>query len=1555
MIARSHPPGRHGRRQVRSHRWLPLILLSNLHAAASRLLITRWATSALLVLGLIAWQPVCWAQPAPTPAPPEDDPEAANDLHSLYYSAHLPTDRRLAQDLDQARQLFEAGRYSEGLPLMDRVLEASEDTFELAHRRQSTRVATSLKSAATEILANLPAAGVAALELDQGLKAQRELADAIEQGSVAGLAHVAQRYPVTEAAGEAILMLAQANLDAGRYTMAAALYEELRTWPKAAEEYEALIAVRLALCYAAAGNETSFQAAADRLQNLQSPSTRAEAEQLIGTDNFGQWLASLSQAASVLERSEGDAWLVEGRSVERNPLYVAGGAPHAWPTWDARTVKEYHVSQRLDARLEWQQRRGVSWGLVASPIAVGNYVIVRTPSNLVAVDFNTGRRVWETRSESAADDTNTINLPFGEDGDQGAVALEALEQRLWLDAVYGALSSDGERVYAIRNLDSIQLRNNMRFRLQLLRRGGDDYGEPGNTLTAYDLRTEGKRLWEINGESNEELSGCFFLGSPIAVGDTLCVMAEFANAVHLLQLEAETGKLLWKQPLANLEHGVVFDIGRRLAGATPTYAGGLVFCPTGAGSVVAVDPVKRSLEWAFRFEVDEDLATRATTGWQQQYGAYQPTLATRWQRNRVIASGDALLVTAPECEQLYCLDADTGEKQWAIDRGDYDYLAGVTGNRVVVVASRYVDILDLGTGKPADGASRTELPEELTVAGLGVLTDDALLLPLSGNQVGVVNLASGDLEQVLALREGTSIGNLAFHRGALLSQSATALTRFDQMSLLREQLAQSEQQGISNANTLRIRGELAWGEGDLDEAIRLLLEAHQRDAEDSLVKMRLTKALVTGLRSDYPRYRKHSDLLASLSTDTRQRLELFRFNVEGSLAAAEPASAYEYAREIFVIDREAMLERAEGYHVQAERWFAARMNQIWESADDELRKTITEDVQRRLDEAQAAHSTSDLARLVRYFGSVPAGRTASLQLSEEYTATQRYAEAELLVLQSAESTALSASDELRAQVTALTPGLDASDVLEQHYNSRATWPDGRVETSVDTGRVNTNNRTALNRNMRAGQNLRLLVEPRSCGLPSVGPAMLALSYGTQNQLFAWNQFGEVTHGVPLQFVTLQNSNTNSDLTCVRFGHFAVLGSGEQVAVVDLRQGEVEEGPLLWSSPVSSRGNRRTLRAVQVGGRTVIRSVPTQGDTEGPTGELCSATPQGVVLRSEEQLRCHGTVDGELLWERRDMPIDGEAFGDSKYLFLKGDGEATGVILSMTDGSKVGQWQHPEGKTILTHGSHVVVTQLKAGRRVVRVVDVLTGDTLIERSYSGKATQPIVSANLVMIMEPSGELEALDAASGTLQFAVPLEPERQLETIHLLPTDDLLILATNTRSTAQHKTAGHEALENSPVITGDIYALDPTTGRPRWSRPASVRGQGLWRMQPTASPALVFISRQESRQGNKQGGHTRVLVLDKRTGRSLLREDELHDADNAPWAMRIDQAAEPTVSLDLRHTLVTLRFTEAPRPPEPVALADVEGVTKGPSSGLFGILQKLSGGSLSPETPVDDDD
>src|SRR5262249_49066962 len=125
---------------------------------------------------------------------------------------------------------------------------------------------------------------------------------------------------------------------------------------------------------------------------------------------------------------------------------------------------------------------------------------------------------------------------------------------------------------------------------------------PTNRLTAYELATEGKLSWEIDGaNAANDLAGAFFLGPPLAVDDTLYVLAEIRSAVYLLALEPRTGHLEWRQQLVGLEQSVMLDPQRRLSAATPSQSAGILVCPTSAGIVVAVDLIAREFAWVYRY------------------------------------------------------------------------------------------------------------------------------------------------------------------------------------------------------------------------------------------------------------------------------------------------------------------------------------------------------------------------------------------------------------------------------------------------------------------------------------------------------------------------------------------------------------------------------------------------------------------------------------------------------------------------------------------------------------------------------------------------------------------------------------------------------------------------------------------------------------------------------------------------------------------------------------------------------------------------------------------
>src|SRR5690606_5002068 len=140
------------------------------------------------------------------------------------------------------------------------------------------------------------------------------------------------------------------------------------------------------------------------------------------------------------------------------------------------------------------------------------------------------------------------------------------------------------------------------------------------------------------------------------------------------------------------------------------------------------------------------------------------------------------------------------------------------------------------------------------------------------------------------------------------------------------------------------------------------------------------------------------------------------------------------------------------------------------------------------------------------------------------------------------------------------------------------------------------------------------------------------------------------------------------------------------------------------------------------------------------------------------------------------------------------------------------------------GRNMVVTQFQGGKRVIRIVDPLDGKVLVERAYAGPAKYTTLAPSLVAAMEPAGKFEVLDAQKGVVRFEQELLPEKGLDSVYLQRSGSLLLVATNTRSAQQHNTAGHQPLDNSPIMTGHVYAFDNETGKPQWHQPASVQGQ-----------------------------------------------------------------------------------------------------------------------------------
>ena len=177
--------------------------------------------------------------------------------------------------------------------------------------------------------------------------------------------------------------------------------------------------------------------------------------------------------------------------------------------------------------------------------------------------------------------------------------------RAWDDSLFGTLSSDGRLVYSIEDAGRTAAAPHARSPCGGRRNPGGTAAF--NYLAARDIRS-GKLKWALGGPNDQfalPQAETFFLGPPLPLLGQLYAIGEVKGEIRLFVLDPDPEKkgdrIVWSQQLAVVEHGIQEDPQRRIIGISPSYADGILVCPTSTGALVAVDLATRSLLWGYRY------------------------------------------------------------------------------------------------------------------------------------------------------------------------------------------------------------------------------------------------------------------------------------------------------------------------------------------------------------------------------------------------------------------------------------------------------------------------------------------------------------------------------------------------------------------------------------------------------------------------------------------------------------------------------------------------------------------------------------------------------------------------------------------------------------------------------------------------------------------------------------------------------------------------------------------------------------------------------------------
>ena len=677
--------------------------------------------------------------------------------------------------LKQAQSLTGQSRWHDAVEVLQFLLNEPTDAFAFRSQREFQ----SLQEEIDKTLGNLPEEGRRNYLNRYTAHADRVLEEARQAQDLDLLRQVFKKYGHTPAGQTALRLSARLLEDQGEFLQSAELWQrlaKLTTGEEQARNNERAARLLLRAGRKDMTRKLSPKLTEEEIENLQQSWPDSNSDQNETAQSASPYLTFPDRQFS-------------GRPPE--PVLAA--------RWNQSLVERYRIRTRFQELIGELEDLEIAPVSTAQPLVVGDVVAYRSLRSLQVRNIADGALVWERRLPESPEQMLTAaqfeqedeldDIDFHAESRRHRLASHRLANLAYRDEIYGALSSDGIRLFFV-DAPGGDVFSDMEG---IWNRFDDEQTSPPeggtNELVACDLKT-GRPLWRIGGVKVEErfsrpLAGTFFLGPPVASGEGLYVLGETDGEVTLYCLSPQTGETRWAQPLAAPGRPMGGEPVRMQWLCRPVIADGVIVCPTGCGWVVAVDQVTQRLRWTTRYSPRVEQARRYRGRYVMQ--SIQP-INRRWHATVPVVANGRVLLTPPELPDefgaanplLYCLDLFTGKMLWEqtkVDRsnGTMLYLAGHFNDLAILVGTNSVTARKIsGIGEIEWSVSLSQPP-----CGRGVIINDRLLLPVNANQLLSIDLAQGKLDKTFPLTEtGMSLGNLTFGENLLISMNYEHLCAF---------------------------------------------------------------------------------------------------------------------------------------------------------------------------------------------------------------------------------------------------------------------------------------------------------------------------------------------------------------------------------------------------------------------------------------------------------------------------------------------------------------------------------------------------------------------------------------------------------------------------------------------------------------------------------------------------------------------------------------------------------------------------------------------------------
>jgi outer membrane protein assembly factor BamB len=1357
-----------------------------------------------------------------------------------------------------------------------------------------------------------------AYELHYGAAAEKLLQEASNERDWHKVAEVRRRYFHTQAGYRATGLMAMNAWSGGRAIETVALLEGIVNQKSAKKCLgDSLVSMYLQACLIS--NRESVIESTDPAVK----STPMQSDRLPATD--------------------ADDYPFTGRTPARNGS-DGGQFPLSSVRWDARTTPSPRQDKSItDKTAEFVSRRSLP-PPTAMPIRVGNQVLMRSTEQLVGIDLRSGKQFWSYpwQSPSEVHEETTVLLDEFE-GEQEQSDVES--QRVWNDVPYGQVSSDGKHAYMIDNLSEVDLQVLSQFMV----RGQRQTESQSNTLVAVDLETEGMLVWRLGkeGDPKSPLANSFFLGPPLPVDGLLYVIVETGGDIELVCLQPETGGLVWRQHLVSVESGGVGSDGiRRVSGAMPSEQEGILICPTGAGSVVAVDRYDRTIRWAMLYGRSEE---RFISMHPSTRDADVKQLYSRWDNSLAVIEGSRVLLTAAESERIFGFDLFDGRVLFLPkSRSQMLYLAGVRQNRFLLVGPQEIRAFDLDSGAQVWASEPAIFGSAGQVCGRGFFDDSSYYVPTIGGKILRVSLADGKLMQERAV--DFPLGNMIVAGGEVIVQSPTRVSVAQGESSLRPWVARQLEADENDLDALLSQSQLQLQDGDRKAAVKTLDRARKIDPENIEVQILSIKAMLATLRDEEKVDPKIIETLDDLIIQEDDRIEFLSLRIRAAIDQADPILATKQMTELsrLVLDEPvgSLMEPGAGGRsdrsVTQDAWMEARAYQIHELATKQGNlQQIEKQIQASLTGA-ANRTTDQLVRLRRHLSPLIGASELRLDLVRRHLSQSDSLAAERALFGSKLAT--------DQTITELTPAERRE--LAQIYFDADQLDDVAHLADLDPASIEQGT-SSKGFSEKVFTETAKVVWPKivewdwpedvqqSFQLSSLPQATLHETVHQYGTTFRHCDLVSKHLHFPLSFrfpdgrpypIEIEGIRTDDEVdkqAIINGGVMVVQVNGALLAV-DLYRLKTRGDFLLWSIPLSPEGAspvKLRPEGTPFGDKT-MRRVLSGNATGFSVAELVLGPVLGdrvITLRGGE-LSAWDLETGKPMWRNGSAPIGGSIVSDGKKIAVVTPTESKVVLFDAWDGRVVESRNWDAGKVWASCGKHVLAYRpaSESGQFTVSLIDPISDKVILEKT-TGSASRSdgppqlafgrVIEGRVLGMMDHTGKAWAWDLLEATSLFEVDLQPEPKLSGLNLMTIGDRLIFMSK-RSAEVPQTRQSVQLITSQLTShrsvDAIHAISMSDGKVAWTQDLPQQW-GCTVNQPQGSPLLI-LTRSQRRESSKT---LEMMAIRTDTGEIVAEQSGRKFATTTDQLITVQtlDVTNKIVSADIGLSKLDFRFVDKPTPAE----------------------------------------